>query len=290
MTRVGFAGLGRMGAHMARNLARAGFEVVLWNRSADKARALADATGCAVAATPAALAAACGTVVTMLADDLSSEAVHMGADGLFAARAARTFVAMGTMSPDHIDALVAAAPKGALVIDAPVSGATQAAADGQLLVMAGCTLATAGPLLPLFAAMGRQTICLGRPGAGAVMKLAVNALLHGMNQALAEALTLAEAAGIAPDTALDVIGNSAAAAPMLAYRKPLYLDEAAHEVTFTVALARKDMELAAALAERLGTSMPQGRVTLDRLRQAEARGYAARDMAAMVDFARKDRT
>lgn len=288
--RVGFVGLGRMGAPMALNLSRAGFEVVLWNRSADKARALAEAAGCAVAPTPAALAARCDVVLTMLADDRSSEAVHLGEDGLFAGPGAGIFVEMGTMSPGHIDALSAAAPPGARVIDAPVSGATGAAAEGRLLIMAGCSLQEAGPLLPLFGALGRQTICLGRTGAGAVMKLAVNALIHGINQTLAEALTLAEAAGIAPAAAFDVIENSAAAAPMLSYRKPLYLDEAAHDVTFTVALARKDMEVTAALAQQLGTRMPQGMVTLDRLRQAEARGYGARDMAAMVDFARKDRT
>jgi 3-hydroxyisobutyrate dehydrogenase len=101
-------------------------------------------------------------------------------------------------------------------------------------------------------------------------------------------MVLAEASGIAPEAAFDVIENSAAAAPMLSYRRPLYLDETAHEVTFTVALARKDMEVTVALAERLGTPMPQGRVTLDALRRADAHGYGARDMAAMLEFTRKE--
>jgi len=85
-----------------------------------------------------------------------------------------------------------------------------------------------------------------------------------------------------------VIENSAAAAPMLSYRRPLYLDEAANEVTFTVSLAAKDMGLTAALAERLGVAMPQGRVTLDKLREAERAGYAGRDMAAMLAFMREE--
>jgi len=100
-------------------------------------------------------------------------------------------------------------------------------------------------------------------------------------------MTLAEAAGIGPETAFDVIEASPACAPMLTYRRPLYLDEAAHDVTFTVALARKDMEVTAALARGLGTAMPQGQVTLDILKRAEAQGYAARDMAAILDFIRK---
>ena len=275
---------------MAANLVAAGHDVTVWNRSPDKARALADQTGCAVAESPAALTQASEVVVTMLADDPSSEAVHLSDDGLFAGHGARVFVEMGTMSPDHIDALVRAAPEGCQVIDAPVSGATQAAEQAQLLVMAGCTDGAAAPLMPLFDAMGRATICLGAIGAGAVMKLAVNSLIHGINQTLAEAMTLAEAAGIAPEAAFDVIENSAAAAPMLKYRRPLYLDEAAHDVTFTVALARKDMQVTSALAERLGTAMPQGQVTLAKLLGAEAEGYGARDMASILQFMRKDQT
>jgi len=164
------------------------------------------------------------------------------------------------MSPDHIALLISLDPVGVTVIGAPLSGATQAAADARLPIMAGCTQSQAAPIVPLLDAMGRKTMCFGGSGAGAVMKLAVNSLVHAINQTLAEAMTLAEAAGIAPDKAFDVIENSAAAAPMLTYRRPLYLDEAAHDVTFTVALARKDMEVTARLAKRLGTSRPQGAV------------------------------
>ena len=288
--RVGFAGLGRMGAHMARNLMHAGHEVTVWNRSAEKAEALAAETGCGVAETPAALAAGSEAVITMLADDPSSEAVHLGGDGLFSRGGARWFVEMGTMSPDHIRALAAAAPEGSTVIDAPVSGATQAAEAAQLMIMAGCEPEAAAPLMPLFDAMGRQTICLGQVGAGAVMKLAVNSLIHGINQTLAEAMTLAEAAGIAPEDAFDAIEASAACAPMLKYRRPLYLDEAGHDVTFTVSLARKDMEVTADLAETLGVAMPQGHVTLDKLREAEAQSYSARDMASILTFMRETKT
>ena len=285
---VGVAGLGRMGAPMAENLAQAGHRVVLWNRTAGKAETLAARIGADVAGTPRALAAASEVVVTMLADDPSSAAVHFGPDGLFAG-GPRTLLEMGTMSPGHIRALAEAAPEGGRVIDAPVSGATPAAKAAQLLIMAGCTEEIAAPLAPVLDAVGRRTICLGPVGAGAVMKLAVNSLLHGINEALAEAVTLAEAAGIAPEAAFDVIEDSAAGAPCIAYRRPLYLDEGGHDVTFTVALARKDMAVTAALADELGTPMPQGQVTLDRLKAAEAAGYGARDMAAMLAFTKGDK-
>ena len=285
--RVGFAGLGRMGTHMARNLSRAGHDLTLWNRSRDKSQDLAKELGSAVADSPRALSNAAEVIVTMLADDPSSEAVHGVAEGLFAG-SARTYVEMGTMSPDHIAWLARLAPAEARVIDAPVSGATQAAANGQLVIMAGCTPEEAAPLAPLFGAMGKETLCLGQTGSGAVMKLAVNSLIHGINQTLAEAMTLAEAAGIAPEAAYDVIEVSAACAPMLKYRRPLYLDEAAHDVTFTVALARKDMEVTADLARKLGTDMPQGLRTLDILKSAESQGYGARDMASILTYMREN--
>ncbi|MFT5742323.1 MAG: 3-hydroxyisobutyrate dehydrogenase-like beta-hydroxyacid dehydrogenase, partial [Paracoccaceae bacterium] len=128
--RVGFTGLGRMGAYMARNLASAGHDLILWNRSASKAFALAQEIGALAVATPKGLTDTAQVVITMLADDASSLAVHLGDDGIFAGHGAKTFIEMGTMSPDHIHALAAAAPEGTAVIDAPVSGATQAAQAG----------------------------------------------------------------------------------------------------------------------------------------------------------------
>lgn len=288
--KVGFAGLGRMGARMAANLAGAGHEVILWNRSPDKARDLAKATGSTSADSPRALADAADIVVTMLADDASSEAVHFGPEGLFAGSRATHFVEMGTMSPDHIAALAAGAPGGRVVIDAPVSGATQAAEDAQLLIMAGCDAAALAHVRALFDVMGKQTICLGRTGAGAVMKLSVNMLIHGINQTFAEAMTLAEATGIPTEAAFEAIEASAACAPMLTYRKPLYLDEAAHDVTFTVTLAQKDMRVTAALACKLGVPLPQSQATLDILNEAAGAGYDARDMAAILSFMRGKQT
>jgi len=156
------------------------------------------------------------------------------------------------------------------------------------LIMADCSPSAAQPLLPLFDAMGKQTISLDQPGEGAVMKLAINSLIHGLNQTVSEALSLVEAAGISTKTALEVMEPSAVGAPMLKYRRPLYLKEAEKDVTSTVALARKEMELSAALADQLGAAMPQGRETIARLQDAEARGCGARDMAAILDYMQKE--
>ena len=288
--RVGFAGLGRMGGHMAANLVAAGHGVKVWNRSPLAAAHLAARTGVAVAQTPRDLAAGAEVVVTMLADDAASDAVHRGPDGLFAAGRPRVLLEMGTMSPGHIRALAGDAPGGVSVIDAPVSGATQAAADAALLILLGAGAATADRLAPVLGAMGRQTIPLGSVGAGSVMKLAINAMIHAMNQSVSEALVLAEAAGIAPEAAFDAIAASAASAPMLRYRRDLYLDEAGQAVSFTLDLAAKDMRVTCALAADLRVVLPQAALTLARLEAARADGFGARDMASVLAHLRKENT
>ncbi|MFV1890588.1 NAD(P)-binding domain-containing protein [Phaeobacter sp. A36a-5a] len=113
------------------------------------------------AQTPVDLAARADIVVTMLADGAASYAVHLGRGGLFASTGSATLVEMGTMSPDHIADLVATAPENIRVIDAPVSGATQAAASADLLVMAGCRDEDAD-LAAIFDAVSRQTIYLSQ--------------------------------------------------------------------------------------------------------------------------------
>lgn len=285
--KLGFAGLGRMGELMARNLAEAGFSLVLWTRNVTKAEALGAELGLDVARTPAALAERSDVVLTMLYDDAASRAVHFGEDGLFASDHPKYFIEMGTMSPAHIEELAAGASAGAQVIDAPVSGATQAAHSRALLFMVGADETTIEPLAEIFDAMGKSTMPLGACGHGATMKLAVNAMIHGINQNFSEALNVAKAAGIDPTSAFDVIEASAACPPMLNYRRPIYLQES-EEVTFTIALARKDMGLFEDLARQFDIHSPLGAVVLDELQRAESAGFAEQDMAAMLQFNGKE--
>jgi len=286
MTRVGFAGLGRMGTPMATNVAGAGFDVVLWNRSTAKAKELASSLGATVFDTPRELAENCDVVITMLSDDEASSAVHFAATGLFAAtKGAPYIVSMGTHSPAHIREL-AEKSSGAMLIDAPVSGSVAAATGAQLLIMAGATESAIEPVQPVLDVMGRETICLGSVGAGAAMKVVVNMLIHGLNQTVAEALVLAESSGIDVAVAFRTIENSAAAAPMLGYRKDNYLDEASAPVSFALSLARKDVELAIDMAAEVGLTLPQTEQTLAELRGAEAEGLGGRDMAAALNYLR----
>lgn len=287
--RVGFAGLGRMGVRMAANLAAAGLEVSVWNRTAETARTFASAHNAFPAATPKDMAERSDVVITMLADDAAAETVYFGPDGLFeASGGAQVLVEMGTLSVPMAERLARAAQeKGRRFVDAPVSGATQAAKDAKLLIMAGATASDAPELTALFDILGWKTIWLGKAGAGAAMKLGVNMLIHGLNQTLAETIALTSAAGIPQEQAYEVVENSAAAAPVIAYRKGLYLDEAAHEVSFTVALARKDVGLALQLASTCGVVMPQAELNHAVLKAAGQAGYDGRDMASILSFVNK---
>jgi 3-hydroxyisobutyrate dehydrogenase-like beta-hydroxyacid dehydrogenase len=172
-----------------------------------------------------------------------------------------------------------------VVIDAPVSGAVAAARDAQLLIMAGADEARILPVRPMLTAVARKIICFGSTGAGATMKLVINLLIHGLNQTVSEALNLAEAAGIVAPDAYRAIEQSAAAAPMLGYRKQQYLDEDA-PVLFALSLAHKDVSLALDLADEVGLAMPQAQLNRDQLRDAEAHGFAECDMAAMFHYLR----
>jgi 3-hydroxyisobutyrate dehydrogenase len=271
---------------MAVNLDAAGFELRLWNRSIVRAEQVAQQTNATVCATPRELAESCDVVITMLADDTASQQVHLGEAGLFAAATgARHLIAMGTLSPRHVRQLATQAGDR-VVLDAPVSGSVDAARDGELMIMVGADAAAIEPVRPILAAMGREILCLGSVGRGATMKLAINMLIHGLNQTLAEALTLAEAVGIAPADAYRAIEESAAAAPVIHYRKPLYLDEATNPVSFALSLARKDVALAVELAAEHGVAVPQTQLNLDQLKAAEHAGYGQRDMASLVDYTR----
>jgi len=287
--KLGMAGLGRMGVPMAKNLINAGFDIQVWNRNPARSASFATEMQCQIAQTPEALASACDIVITMLADDAASQDVYLGESGLLKGKKAMVFIEMSTVSPNWINRLQSQSSRAA-IIDAPVSGATQAAQAGKLIIMVGGSEEIAQPLLPIFDALGEKTIILGKQSAGATMKLAINSVIHSLNQAAAESLNLAQAAGIELPLAYEALEASAACAPMLRYRKPLYLDERAHQVTFTVGLAAKDVDLATRLAQSLDVQMPQAELNLDILNQASQKGYVNRDMASVISYLKKEHT
>ncbi|MFM7677567.1 MAG: NAD(P)-dependent oxidoreductase, partial [Roseiflexaceae bacterium] len=164
---VGFIGLGIMGSGMARNIARAGFPLYVYNRTASRMHELADVAA-QPTTSPADLASKCDIVITCVSDTPDVEAVIGGADGVLAGLRPGTLVIdMSTISPQSTVALAAAiAARGGRMLDAPVSGGSEGAAKGTLSIMVGGTETDFNRALPVFQAMGKNVIHVGAQGAG----------------------------------------------------------------------------------------------------------------------------
>lgn len=288
MTAVGLLGTGRMGSAMGRSLARAGFDVVCWNRTAASAEALAREIGGAAAGRPADVAASADVCVSMLADGKAVEAVYAGAEGLIAgARPGSVLVDSSTVAPSTIRGLERAArAAGAGILDAPVSGSVGLAESGGLTIMAGGDAADLERARPVLEALAGTIFHMGPLGSGAAMKLAVNALIFGLNEALAEGLVLAEAAGIDRTLAYDVLAASAAGAPFVSYKRAAFLEPERTPVAFALELADKDLGLIAELAEAVGVPMPQAVTNRDVIIAASADRGGQSDFATVAEHLR----
>lgn len=287
--RVAVVGLGRMGSAMAGRLAGAGHIVVAYNRTTAKAEEVARRHGAGIARTPREAAAAADVVVVSLADDAALRAAYLGADGLVAGLHSGSVVAdTSTVDPATVRELGAAvAGAGSALVDTPVSGNASVVESGQLLVMAGgeeTALARARPALDAFA---RRVLLVGPLGAGATMKLAVNSVVHALNASLAEALVLAERAGVERSLAYEVFASSAIAGPFVLYKRAAFEHPDETPVAFTLDLVAKDLDLATALAERIGARMPALAATRHTVAEALAAGLGAADMSAVAVLLRQ---
>lgn len=280
MTAVAFLGTGRMGAPMAANLARAGFDLRLYNRTRSKAEAVAGAVGCAVADTPAEAARGADAVITMLAGVGPLLEVYRGADGVLADLGdGAVCVDMGTTGPAGVAQLVELIGSTATVVDAPVSGSTDAAESAGLTLMVGGPEDAVARVRTLLEAMAGTIYHMGDTGTGSVVKLAVNSIIFSLGNAIAEALVLAERAGIDRAAVYEVFENSAVAAPMVAYRHEAFLHPEQTAPMFALALAQKDLRLIIDLAQDVGVHTPQARANLKMVDEAVAAGYGDHDMA-----------
>jgi len=286
---VGFLGLGRMGTAMATNLSRAGFDVRLYNRTRERAETLAREIGAFVADRPADVAATADVMITMLADGAAVEEVYCGTGGIVETiRPGAIAVEMSTIGPDAIGRLAAELDRaGARLVDAPVSGSVALARDGKLTVMAGGTVEDLERVRPMLDAIGSRVFHVGPVGSGATIKLAVNAVIYGLCEALAEGLVLAERAGVERTTAYEIFASSAVAAPFVHYRRQEFERPGEPPVAFRLALAKKDLDLILELSERLQSPMPQAAANIGVLEAAMSGGYADHDVSAVAEYLRR---
>jgi 3-hydroxyisobutyrate dehydrogenase-like beta-hydroxyacid dehydrogenase len=278
-----------MGGSMARALAAAGFEVIAWNRTPEPAEAIARELGGRVVARPADVASAADICVSMLADGAAVEAVYRGTDGLLAgARPGNVLADSSTVPPSTIRGLETdARAAGAGILDAPVSGSVGLAEAGSLTIMVGGAASDLERARPVLEALAKTVFHMGPLGSGAAMKLAVNALIFGLNEAVAEGLVLAEAAGIERSLAYDVLTSSAAGAPFVGYKRAAFLEPDETPVAFALDLAAKDLRLIADLAREVGVPMPQAITNLETIAAASAGGRGGRDFSAVAEHLRR---
>ena len=284
MAKVAVVGTGRMGSAMARALARAGHDVILQNRTRAACTTLAAEIGGRVVERPAEAAAAAEVTITMLADDAAVRDVFTGPGGLVeGAHEGGVLVDMSTVLPETIRSVEGAVrATGSGILDAPVSGSVTLAESGGLTLMVGGDEADLERARPALDAVAKTIFHLGPLGSGAVMKLAVNTVIFGLNGALAEGLALAEASGVDREVAYDVIAAGAAGAPYVGYKRAHFLDPDGAPVAFPLALTEKDLRLITRTAEAAGQPLPQTAVNLELVRAAAASLGPDRDFAAVA--------
>ncbi len=287
---VAVLGSGRMGSAMAERLATQGVTVAVYNRTRDAASDLAGRIGARLAATPREAAAGADVVISMVADDAAVQALYDGPDGVAAGLGpGAVAVDMSTVLPDTIRSVAPAVhARGAGILDAPVSGSVSTARAGELTIMAGGEAAALERARPVFDLLARKVFHLGPLGSGAVMKLAVNTVVFGLNGALAEALVLAERNGIDRELAYDVLASSAVGAPLVAYKRAAFVDPDTTPVAFSLRLTEKDLRLIRQLADASGTVMPQAATNLELIRAAERSSGEDADFSMVASHLREE--
>lgn len=289
MARVALIGLGRMGSGIASRLLDAGHDLVVANRTPERAAPLV-ARGARLTSSPAAAAADADAVVVMVSDDEASRAVWLGADGVLAGRPGPGTLAIecSTLSHDWVLELSAAASAAGLrYVDCPVTGLPDAAAAGTLTLLVGAdpgVLAAARPVLEAFSA---RLLHFGGVGAGTSYKLIVNLIGAVQIAGVAEGLAMAERAGLDLSQVAEAIASGQAASPQVV-RNSRRMAAADHdEVVFSGRLRHKDTAYAIRLAERLGVGAPFGQVALDGLESLLAAGLGEVNESAVIEVARR---
>ena len=282
MARVGFIGFGIMGAPMATNLARAGFDVIGFSRTASKVVALSE-FGITGADSVAELARDADVIITMLPDSPDVESVVLGSQGVFAnAKRGSLYIDMSTIRPDVASGLAHEGEKlGIDVLDAPVSGGEAGAVEGVLSIMAGGSVEAFARAVPVFEAMGKTVVHVGPAGSGQTVKAANQLIVAANIQGLAEAVVFLEAHGVSMASAIEVLGGGLAGSTVL-QRKSTNMLNRSFAPGFRLDLFHKDMGIVQAAARDKGVTMLLGSLVGQVIASLVARGDGGLDHSAMI--------
>lgn len=279
MRTVAVVGLGAMGTRIARRLLAARYDVVVWNRTAERMTELVEA-GASPAANPAAAAARAEAVLTVVADRAALEAVTEGPAGIAAGiDRGTTLIEMSTVGPAAVARLESALPFATPLLDAPVLGSVSEAEAGTLTLFVGGPAALVERWTPLLSELG-SPIPVGPLGAGAAAKLVANATLFGTLGVLGEALALGDGLGLPRGAAWEVLAGTPLAAA--AKRRREAVETGDYPTRFRLSLARKDADLIAESAETGGVELRLASGARAWLADAEAAGWGERDYSAVL--------
>jgi 3-hydroxyisobutyrate dehydrogenase-like beta-hydroxyacid dehydrogenase len=287
--KVGFIGLGNMGQPMVRNLIRAGHELVVYNRTRNRADELAGEG--AIVAASVAEGCAPGVVMTMLADDSAVEEVTFGKDGILdALPAGGIHVSCSTISIVLAKRLAESHLRRAQdFVASPVFGRPQAAEAAKLLVVAAGPGRAVERCRPLFEAIGHQLFVLGAEAAAAnALKLGGNFLIASMLEALGEAFALMRRSGVNPAQFLEIVNGSLFRSPVYETYGKIIVEEKFQPAGFQMPLGLKDVRLALAAGEEAGVPLPLASLIRDHLISGMARGYGELDWSALAKVVAAD--
>lgn len=278
---VSVLGTGIMGAAMARNIAKAGHAVRVWNRSRDKAEPLT-ADGARVAGSPAEAVRDADVVVTMLFD--GDSVLEVMGEAAPAAKDGAVWLQSTTTAIDQVPVLAELAQKhGLAFFDAPVLGTRQPAEAGKLTVLAAGPAEPRATLEPVLKAIAARTVWLGTDGASAAatrLKLVANSWVLAATHGTAEALALAKGLDVDPAQFLDLIAGGPLDMPYLRAKAGLITGDTLSPASFAVATAEKDARLIVAAGEQHGVRLDVAAAGAERFRRAAAQGHGDDDMAA----------
>ncbi len=278
MATIGVVGLGAMGSRIARRLADAGHELVIWNRDPVRAEPLV-AAGAVVAASPADVARRVEAVITMVADPRALVDVTEGPEGVVAGVGeGTTVIQMSTVGPESISRLASVLSDDAL-LDSPVLGSVSEVEAGTLNVFVGGEPELVERWTPVLSTLG-TILHVGPVGAGTAAKLVANTTLVGVIGVLGEALALAEGLGLSRQAAFEVLGRTALADQ--AERRRPAVESGEYPPRFALYLARKDADLILEAAAKTGTELRLTKGARDWLAEAENAGLGEADYSAVL--------
>jgi 3-hydroxyisobutyrate dehydrogenase len=284
MIRAGVIGLGAMGAPMARHLAQAGLLYMVWNRTTDRAEALAKETGASVARGPEQLAANCNVILTCVSAD--QDLLDVVEQLLPGVKAGAVLVDTSTVSPATANRVAGSLHKaGAGFVDAPVSGGVEGAKKGTLSVMAGGDSANISRIMPVLEAISATVTHMGPVGSGQATKAVNQVMIAGIAEAVCEALALAEKLNLPSERLLSVVSAGAARSWFLERRGQTMLDSS-FDVGFKLSLLLKDLLICRGLAQDLNISLPTVEAAIRDYRELVELGDGDHDISGLIRLKR----